>query len=257
MNGLIINPEYNVCMITLKEITDLIGVQHSKAMKKVDKLVLEPSFGGVAKTATPTFNPDKSFNKNIETYHLTKKQAIAVGAKLNNSLLMKVIDKIEELENDKSEQNKVSLPNNKQLALMVIEAEEKIEKHQKTIANTIHSKNSYTATQIAKDLNISAKLFNKILTEAGVQYKLNNTFVLTSKYQSYNLTDIKEVVTGKNKMTRISLRWTVVGKNWIMKNWDNALQRCNKETFKQYNKIIDSILPKIPMPKKSNRNSGD
>lgn len=86
-------------VITLKEITDLITVEHNKAMKVVERLCLELSFGGVEKIATPTYNPNGSFNRNIDTYLLNKKQAIAVGAKLNDSLLMKVIDRLEELEN--------------------------------------------------------------------------------------------------------------------------------------------------------------
>ena len=89
------NQEY---VITLKEITDLIGVEHNKAMRKVEELANEEGFGGLAKTATPTFNPDGSINRNIDTYQFTKKQAIAVGARLNNTMLMKVINRLEELE---------------------------------------------------------------------------------------------------------------------------------------------------------------
>ena len=85
----------NTGVITLKEITDLITTEHNKAMKVVEKLSLEPSFGTLEKIAT-VYN-DKG--QEIHTYLLTKKQAIAVGAKLNNSLLMKVIDRLEELEN--------------------------------------------------------------------------------------------------------------------------------------------------------------
>lgn len=84
----------NTGVITLKEITDLINVQHSKAMLKVEELAKEPSFGEVSKFDTFNLN-----NVKVETYLLNKKQAIAVGAKLNNSLLMKVIDRLEELEN--------------------------------------------------------------------------------------------------------------------------------------------------------------
>ncbi len=93
VNPIIQNSKNGV--ITLKEITDLITVEHNKAMKVVDRLCLEISFGTVEKIAT-VYN-DK--NQTIDTYLLTKKQAIAVGAKLNNSLLMKVIDRLEELEN--------------------------------------------------------------------------------------------------------------------------------------------------------------
>ena len=92
------NQEY---VITLKEITDLIGVEHNKAMRKVEELANEEGFGGLAKTATPTFNPDGSINRNIDTYQFTKKQAIAVGARLNNTMLMKVINRLEELETQK------------------------------------------------------------------------------------------------------------------------------------------------------------
>ena len=94
MNDLILNQNKTGGVITLKEITDLINVQHSKAMLKVEQLAKEPSFGEVAKMDTLNLN-----NVKVETYLLNKKQAIAVGAKLNNSLLMKVIDRLEELEN--------------------------------------------------------------------------------------------------------------------------------------------------------------
>lgn len=94
MNDLLLNQNSNTGVITLKEITDLINVQHSKAMLKVEALSKEPSFGEVSKMDTLNLN-----NVKVETYLLNKKQAIAVGAKLNNSLLMKVIDRLEELEN--------------------------------------------------------------------------------------------------------------------------------------------------------------
>ena len=98
------NQEY---VITLKEITDLIGVEHNKAMRKVEELALEEGFGGLAKTATPTYNPDGSVNRYIDTYQFTKKQAIAVGARLNNTMLMKVIDRLEELEKQNHQNYKV------------------------------------------------------------------------------------------------------------------------------------------------------
>ena len=88
------NEEY---VITLKEITDLIGVEHNKAMRKVEELAKEEGFGTLAKTAT-VYN-DRG--QTIPTYQFTKKQAIAVGARLNNTMLMKVINRLEELESQK------------------------------------------------------------------------------------------------------------------------------------------------------------
>lgn len=90
MNNLISTNSGGEVVITLKEITDLIGVQHSKAMEKVKKLAKEPSFGWVSKMDFQ-YSSGKGRVETIETYALNKKQAIAVGAKLNNSLLMRAM----------------------------------------------------------------------------------------------------------------------------------------------------------------------
>lgn len=103
MNNLVLNKN-TVGVITLKEITDLITVEHNKAMKVVDRLCLESSFGEVENFTTLNLN-----NVKVETYLLTKKQAIAVGAKLNNSLLMKVIDRLEELESQNKPKTELEL----------------------------------------------------------------------------------------------------------------------------------------------------
>ena len=129
-----------------------------------------------------------------------------------------------------------------------------IQKKSQFISNVVHSENTYTATQVAKDFNISAKLFNKILVEIGVLYYNNGTYALTSKYQSFNLTTIKETTPNNDNKTFLSLRWTAIGKNLLKNNWDKALQRCKRETFDEYNMQVLRNLPVIPMPKKSERN---
>lgn len=53
MNDLVLNQKtVNGGVITLKDVTDLISVEHNKAMKVVEKLCLESSFGTVEKIAT-------------------------------------------------------------------------------------------------------------------------------------------------------------------------------------------------------------
>ena len=101
------NQNINTGVITLKEITNLIDVEHNKAMKVVEKLAQEPSFGLLEKFST---KQKTGFGeKELLTYNLTKKQAIAVGAKLNNSLLMRVVDRLEELEANKNSNNSLEL----------------------------------------------------------------------------------------------------------------------------------------------------
>lgn len=82
--------------MTLKQITDLLEVDHSKAMIKVSAMSENPEFGAVAKIAT-VYNKQ---GQTIETYQLNKRQSIAVSARLNTALLMKVIDRWQELESN-------------------------------------------------------------------------------------------------------------------------------------------------------------
>ena len=146
MNELMTKTSNQEVTITLKEITDLISVEHSKAMKKVESLSKEPSFGHLAKIAT-CINIGNGATREIETYLLNKKQAIAVGAKLNNSLLMKVIDKVESLGQSKS----LYLPQNYVEAL---EALTIAEKEKLALASKIHEKDKVILA--VADLNIKA-----------------------------------------------------------------------------------------------------
>ena len=103
--------------MTLKEITDLLNVEHNKAMNKVEKMAEDPEFGTVAKTST-VYN-DKG--QTIQTYQLNKRQSIAVASRLNTALLMRIIDRWQELEN----QSKPSLPSTYIAALEALVASEK------------------------------------------------------------------------------------------------------------------------------------
>ena len=144
MNEIIKTAQNNLptgTIITLKDITDLISVQHSKALERILKLSSEPLFGEVSLIDTSNSN-----GVTIKTLALTKKQAIAAGAKLNNSLLMKVINRLEELETN----TPIKLPSKTELAKMVIESEEKL-----LIANNRLKAKDEVILAVA-DLNIKA-----------------------------------------------------------------------------------------------------
>ena len=135
------NVEY---VITLKEITDLIDVRHNDSMRKVEGLAKEDGFGQLRKTRI-SIPKGNGASQEIITYQFTKKQAIAVGARLNNTMLMKVINRLEELEMAKPKPLPLS---RKELALMVIEQEERIEELERTKAQ-ISQKREATAMATA------------------------------------------------------------------------------------------------------------
>ena len=106
--------------MTLKEITDLLDVRHDKAMLKVAAMAEDPEFGWLSKTDIQ-YSSGKGRTETIETYQLDKRQSIAVASRLNTALLMRIIDRWQELEN----QSKPSLPTTYIAALEALIASEK------------------------------------------------------------------------------------------------------------------------------------
>lgn len=78
----------------LKEITDLLGVRHDRGMAKVTEMLQDVDFGAVSKIDI-AYN---SAGQTTETYLLNKRQSIAVASRLNTPLLMRILDRWQELE---------------------------------------------------------------------------------------------------------------------------------------------------------------
>jgi len=85
--------------------------------------------------------------------------------------------------------------------------------------DTLKSVNTFTTTQIAKDLGMSAEALNKKLHNLGIQYKVNGQWVLYAKYQDKEYTKTNtytEVINGVSK-TYHSTVWTELGRKFIIK----------------------------------------
>lgn len=64
----------------------------------------------------------------------------------------------------------------------------------------MHTNKTYTATEIAKELGFkSAKALNKYLCDKGIQYKVNNTYVLYSDYAHLGYVSIKQQILDNGK----------------------------------------------------------
>ena len=74
------------------------------------------------------------------------------------------------------------------------ERQARIEAERKN-AILMHTNKTYTATEIAKELGFkSAIALNKDLCKKKIQYKVNNTYVLYSKYAEMGLVSIKQQI---------------------------------------------------------------
>lgn len=234
----------NDILISSREIAEITNKRHDNIIRDIESQLKNDAlkFEG---------NYLDNLNRNKKQYLLPKNIALGIVSGYSFELRMKIINRLEELE----KQNKnFQIPQTFHEALLLAADLEKQnetlklenKKQSQFISNVVHSNNTYTATQVAKDFNISAKLFNKILLESGVIYKNNGTYILTSRYQNYGLTEIKESEPNKDNKTFLSLRWTSKGKNWLKNNFEKALHKCSEESFNEYNIQILSNLPKIP-----------
>lgn len=82
----------------------------------------------------------------------------------------------------------------------------------------LSSKSLVTTTQIAKDYGVSARTFNKMLNDLGVQYKVNGQWVLYSKYQNCGYVHSKTIdITHSDGRpdVRMQTEWTQKGRLFL------------------------------------------
>lgn len=86
----------------------------------------------------------------------------------------------------------------------------------------MHVNKTYTVTEIAKELGLrSATQLNKILAEKKIQYSVNGTWVMYSKYSDLGYEEIKQEVLDSGKVI-YHRRITQIGREFILSLFQNA-----------------------------------
>lgn len=84
--------------------------------------------------------------------------------------------------------------------------------------NVLDSNDTFTTTQIAKELDMSAQALNKFLHEAGVMFKQGGQWFLYSKYMSKGYVKTREYTYPKKDGRTgimLSIAWTEAGRMFI------------------------------------------
>ena len=80
--------------------------------------------------------------------------------------------------------------------------------------NVLSSENVVTTTVIAKQYGMSARKFNKLLNELGIQYKVGKVWVLYSKYENRGYTKVITQLDNNNEPRELT-KWTQKGRKFL------------------------------------------
>lgn len=200
MTDLIIKKE----TMTSLEIAEVTGKRHDSILRDIRNIL---SQGVDAHNFVETYYTDKS-NRQQKCYTLTKKGCLILASGYDVILREKIINRWEELET--KERNQYQVPQSFAEALMLAaKQQEQIEEQQRQLeANSkeivelngaiaemepkvtyvdmiLASKETVTTTQIAQDYGQSAKAFNVLLRNFGVQHKVGGQWVLYAKHLQF------------------------------------------------------------------------
>lgn len=233
MTDLIIKKE----TMTSLEIAEVTGKRHDSILRDIRNIL---SQGVDAHNFVETYYTDKS-NRQQKCYTLTKKGCLILASGYDVILREKIINRWEELET--KERNQYQVPQSFAEALMLAaKQQEQIEEQQRQLEATykeivemngaiaemepkvtyvdmiLASKETVTTTQIAQDYGQSAKAFNVLLRNFGVQHKVGGQWVLYAKHLpfGYVQSDTFPIVhkNGTNG-TVMHTKWTQKGRLFL------------------------------------------
>lgn len=159
-----------------------------------------------------------SMNREKPMFNLTLQQSKQVLVRESKVVRKAVIKYIDELE-------KQLMAQTPKLPTTYLEALEQLVEREKLLVEqapkvdyynkVLDSESSFTTTQIAKEIEMSAIQLNVLLSNLGVQFKQSGQWMLTAKYQDKGFTKTR-THTLPDGNTKHSTTWTEKGRQFIL-----------------------------------------
>lgn len=200
--------------MTSLEIAEVTGKQHAHIMRDIRKLleqgVSESNFG---LTSYQQAQPNGG-TKDVPMYQLTKKGCLILASGYDALLREKIINRWEELEIKEREQLEANSKEIVELNGAIAEMNPKVTYVDMILA----SKETVATTQIAQDYGYSAKAFNVLLRNFGIQHKVGGQWILYAKFLPYGYVQSDTIaITHRNSSAGsvMHTKWTQKGRLFL------------------------------------------
>ena len=201
-------------MMSSKRIAEKTGKRHDHVIRDIKAMIEELRKQEDDPNLGDGFVVKRDSRDYVSEFLLNERLSLCLASGYSISLRMKIIDDWAEMKANKEKPKELS---RKEILLLTLEAEERAEKAEKTIAILTHVNKTYTTTELGKELGFkSANELNSKLHDLRIQYKSNDTWVLYSKYSNLAYIDIKQEVLENGKVI-YHRRWTQLGREFLIK----------------------------------------
>ncbi|WP_230325690.1 phage regulatory protein/antirepressor Ant [Bacteroides finegoldii] len=238
MNNLILSNKKTMSSL---EIAELAGRNHKDVMRSIRDM--EPAWEKINGRNFALVEYRDSKGEMRPCYELDYKECMYVAAKFNDETRAKLVLRWDALETGKATPA-YQVPSSFSEALMLAAQQQlQIEEQQKQISCMsteivemkkktdyleiiLSSRGTVVTTQIAQDYGMSAKAFNRLLADKGIQRKVNGQWILYAPYMSSGYVHSKSVnITHKDGRpdVKMNTEWTQRGRLFIYE----TLKKCD------------------------------
>lgn len=212
----VLKDENNEPWFVAKDVCEILGLSNiTETLKRVD----EADLTSVKLNSGGQLREFKIVNESgfYQIIFMSKKESAKKFKRWVTSEVLPVIRKYGAYIEPHTLQKMITDPNfTKSLLETLYQVELEKEKLEKKVTLLSHTKKTYTASEIAKELGFkSANELNKKLQELDIQYKVNGTWVLTSKYSDKGYTETKQGLKA-NGLPVYYPRWTQKGREFLI-----------------------------------------
>jgi phage antirepressor YoqD-like protein len=228
MKDLIQNSEK---MMSSKLIAERTGKLHTHVLRDIRNMIDELDEPNVDSSDYQVVT--RSLNGQTEAIFLNERLSLCLASGYSIKLRMMIIDDWAKI---KSEKKLQPMTSEEMMAQGLIAANQLLNERNETIKvlqpkaayadHILSSQSDMTTTTIAKELGMTAMQLNRKLKEKKIQFKQDNIWVLTARFQDKSLTSFRTYDyrdNWNNVQTSRSLVWTEKGRNFLHQIFNNQL----------------------------------